>query len=208
MTVSGARTDHSPRRLARFAQHLCRFVTLSSGRSRGDGLMRIANFYSWMTGKHKQEELPAQGINWIDVQDCECDSVISNPPASVAGSLLTALQVPWHTSARCRCPTLAVASSAATDLSQATTTALSVTTILLGSGHDEPMLELIVQVLNRLYPDLINIPKGDASQRQKLFSEAYFFDGGKCANVLGIKYTPLDKCLEDMARCLKQKFGP
>ena len=51
--------------------------------------------------------------------------------------------------------------------------------------------ELICQTLNRLYPDLPNIPKGDASQRDKLVSEAYFFDGGKCAKVLGIKYTPL-----------------
>jgi hypothetical protein len=68
--------------------------------------------------------------------------------------------------------------------------------------------ELICQTLNRLYPDLPNIPKGDASQRDKLVSEAYFFDGAKCAKVLGIKYTPLDKCLEDMARCLKEKFGP
>jgi hypothetical protein len=123
MIVSGARTDHSPGRHTRLAQHICWFVTLSSGRSRGDGLMEIANFYSWMTGKHKQEDLPAQGINWIDVRDCECDRVISNPPAIVAGSLLTVLQVPSHTSERWRCPTLAVDLSAATGLSQATTSA-------------------------------------------------------------------------------------
>ncbi|RSH88695.1 methylglyoxal reductase (NADPH-dependent) gre2 [Saitozyma podzolica] len=124
----------------------------------------VANFYSWMTGKHKQEELPAQGGNWIDVRDCALAHV-------------RALEVPDATG-RFICSNGPF------------------------SGND------FCLTLNRLYPDLPNIPKGDASQRDKLISEAYFFDGGKCAKVLGIKYTPLEKCLGDMARCLKEKFGP
>jgi hypothetical protein len=77
-----------------------------------------------MTGKHKQEELPAQGGNWIDVRDCKCDFVTANPPASLVSMLAYHLmQVLWHMYARWRCPTQAVGSSAATALSQATTSA-------------------------------------------------------------------------------------
>ncbi|GFZ50367.1 hypothetical protein JCM24511_08124 [Saitozyma sp. JCM 24511] len=110
----------------------------------------VANFYSWITGKHKQEELPAQGINWIDVRDCALAHIRALQVSDASGRFICS-NGPF-------------------------------------SGNDYCL--------------------GDASQREKLFSEAYFFDGSKCAKVLGIKYTPLDKCLEDMARCLKEKFGP
>jgi hypothetical protein len=62
------------------------------------------------------------------------------------------------------------------------------------------------QVLNNLYPDLSNVPKGDVSQREKLFADSNVFDGRKCARVLGIKYTDMDTTFGDMARCLKEKF--
>jgi hypothetical protein len=77
-----------------------------------------------MTGKHKQEELPAQGGNWIDVRDCKCGSGTADAPSGLMNMLAdNPMQVLWHMYARWRCPTQLVGLSAVTGLSQATISA-------------------------------------------------------------------------------------
>lgn len=67
--------------------------------------------------------------------------------------------------------------------------------------------ELILQILNKLYPDAKDIPKGDPSISEKLAAEAQVHDGSKCGRELGVKYTTLDDSVKDMSESLKSRFN-
>ena len=65
------------------------------------------------------------------------------------------------------------------------------------------------QVLNKAFPDLPNVPKGDPcpEYRKKLVASSNFVDGTKAAKMLGIKYRSLDETMRDTALSLRARFN-
>jgi len=62
-------------------------------------------------------------------------------------------------------------------------------------------------ILNKEYPDQPKVPKGDPNAREEINSGSLVFDGAKCTKILGIKYTPIETTVKDMAANLKEKFN-
>jgi hypothetical protein len=62
-------------------------------------------------------------------------------------------------------------------------------------------------VLNKEFPDQPNVPKADASAKEKIDSGSPTLVGAKCTKVLGVHYTPIETTIKDMAVNLKQKFN-
>ncbi|ORY28191.1 putative dihydrokaempferol 4-reductase [Naematelia encephala] len=71
------------------------------------------------------------------------------------------------------------------------------------SGND------LCVILNERFPDIPNVPKGDPSpeRRKEIHSKLNFMDGGKAARVLGIKYRPVEECVEDTVESLRTRFN-
>jgi len=124
----------------------------------------VGGFFTWMEGKHKQEELPAPAGTYVDVRD-------------VALAHVRALMVPEAGGHRFICSPSAI------------------------SGNDYCV------VIKKLYPELPNVPTGDASKREEINSKCNYMNGTKLTRIMGIEYTPLEVTLEDTAKSLYERFG-
>ena len=64
-----------------------------------------------------------------------------------------------------------------------------------------------LQALHKYDSNIKNVPKGDASAREKINKDIPFADGSKLTKTLGLKYRPIDETLVDMAKNLHENFG-
>lgn len=65
------------------------------------------------------------------------------------------------------------------------------------------------QVLNKEFPDLPDVPKGDTTPgyRESLVATSNFVDGSKAVRVLGITYRSLEETFRDTAKSLITRFN-
>jgi len=75
------------------------------------------------------------------------------------------------------------------------------------SPHSISGISIDIKALHKAFPDRDNIPKGDASKREKINSEINVFQGSKATKVLGVNYRPIDETLVDMAKSLNDRFN-
>jgi len=55
-------------------------------------------------------------------------------------------------------------------------------------------------------PDLKGIPSAQALDYEEMAKKEVATDGSKCAEVLGIKYTPVEQTFGDMSKDLQRRF--
>jgi hypothetical protein len=65
------------------------------------------------------------------------------------------------------------------------------------------------QVLNKEFPELSDVPTGDATPgyRESLVATSNFVDGSKAVRVLGITYRSLEDTFRDTAKSLITRFN-
>lgn len=157
--------------------------------------------YPYVAGKMQQSDLPESGSNFVDVRDGKRSLVIAvfavlSHSRHRAGARYDRRRSRWPA------------------IHHVEWTILRKRRLRGEHLWGGPIGRLVVagadaQVLNRAFPELPNIPKGDPcpEYRKKLVASSNFLDGAKAARVLGIQYRSLDDTMRDTALSLRTRFN-
>ncbi|ORY35474.1 dihydrokaempferol 4-reductase [Naematelia encephala] len=160
----------------------------------------VAGFYAWMSGQKTEADLPMGNQNFVDVRDCALAHVRALEVEDAKGQRFISSAGPFSAN-----DYVVVCLFLCSSRPSYSIRACFRNLLLLPSRISKLTTP---QGIHKNYPDLPNVPKGDASKKPEIDAQSNVFDGTKCTKVLGIRFNPIENVVEDMAKDLKAKFGP